>query len=210
MNQSTMTRILIVDDHPIVRQGLAAIIDMEPDMTVLAQLEDGSEAIEFFRQQQPDVTLMDLRMPQVGGVEAITTICAEYKNARIIVVTTYDGDEEIYRGLQAGAQGYLLKNTKPDELLSAIRIVQTGQQYIPPQVGAKLFERMSNPELSERELEIVRLIATGKTNQEIATTLSVAESTVKFHITRILSKLGASDRTQAVIIALRRGIAKLF
>jgi two-component system NarL family response regulator len=209
MSQSTNIRVLIVDDHSIVRQGLATIINRDPEMTVIAQAEDGQQAIDCFREYQPDVTLMDLRMPQVGGVEAITAICAEFKLARIMVLTTYDGDEDIYRGLQAGAKGYLLKDAKPNELLNAIRSLHRGQQYIPPSVGAKLVQRMSNPELSERELDVLRLMAQGMSNLEIGTALSIGESTVKSHVNRILSKLGVNDRTQAVIVAVKRGIVSL-
>jgi two-component system NarL family response regulator len=209
MSQSTTIRVLIVDDHAIVRKGLATIINRDPEMTVIAQAEDGQQAIALFREYQPDVTLMDLRMPKMGGVEAIMTICAEFKQARIVVLTTYDGDEDIYRGLQAGAQGYLLKDSKLGELLNAIRAIHNGQKYIPPEVGAKLLQRMSNPELSERELEVLRLMAQGMGNQEIGTALIIGESTVKSHVNRILSKLGVSDRTQAVITAVKRGIVSL-
>ncbi|HYX13040.1 MAG TPA: response regulator transcription factor [Nostoc sp.] len=209
MSQSTKIRVLIVDDHAIVRKGLATIINRDPEMTAIAQAEDGQQAIAAFREHQPDVTLMDLRMPKMGGVEAIMAICAEFKQARIAVLTTYDGDEDIYRGLQAGAQGYLLKDAKPGELLNAIRAIHNGQKYIPPEVGAKLLQRMSNPELSERELEVLRLMAQGMGNQEIGTVLSIGESTVKSHVNRILSKLGVSDRTQAVITAVKRGIVSL-
>ena len=209
MSQSTTIRVLIVDDHSIVRQGLATIINRDPEMTVIAQAEDGQQAIDLFREHQPDVTLMDLRMPQMGGVEAITAICAEFKPARIMVLTTYDSDEDIYRGLQAGAQGFLLKDAKPNELLNAIRTIDRGQKYIPPDVGAKLAQRLSNPELSERELEVLRLMAQGMSNLEIGTALNIGESTVKSHVNRILSKLGVSDRTQAVIVSVKRGIVSL-
>ncbi|OYQ61929.1 DNA-binding response regulator [Pseudanabaena sp. SR411] len=209
MSQSTNIRVLIADDHAIVRQGLATIIDRDPEMTVIAQAENGEKAIALFREHQPDVTLMDLRMPQIGGVEAITAICAEFKLARIMVLTTYDGDEDIYRGLQAGAQGYLLKDAKPNELLNAIRIIHSGQKYVPPEVGAKLVQRMSNPVLSERELDVLRLMAQGMSNLDIGTALNIGESTVKSHVNRILSKLGVSDRTQAVIVAIKRGIVSL-
>ena len=209
MSQPTTIRVLIVDDHAIVRKGLATIINRDPEMTAIAQAEDGQQAIDAFREYQPDVTLMDLRMPKMGGVEAIMAICAEFKQARIAVLTTYDSDEDIYRGLHAGAQGYLLKDAKPGELLNAIRAIHNGQKYIPPEVGAKLLQRMSNPELSERELEVLRLMAQGMGNQEIATALSIGESTVKSHVNRILSKLGVSDRTQAVITAVKRGIVSL-
>ncbi|MEH1812453.1 MAG: response regulator transcription factor [Nostoc sp.] len=209
MSQSTKIRVLIVDDHAIVRKGLATIINRDPEMTAIAQAENGQQAIDAFREYQPDVTLMDLRMPKMGGVEAIMAICAEFKQARIAVLTTYDGDEDIYRGLQAGAQGYLLKDAKPSELLNAIRAIHNGQKYIPPEVGAKLLQRMSNPALSERELEVLRLMAQGMGNQEIGTALCIGESTVKSHVNRILSKLGVSDRTQAVITAVKRGIVSL-
>jgi two-component system, NarL family, response regulator len=209
MSQSTSIRVLIADDHSIVRQGLATIIDRDPEMTVVAQAEDGQQAIALFREHQPDVTLMDLRMPQIGGVEAITAICAEFKQARIMVLTTYDGDEDIYRGLQAGAQGYLLKDAKPNELLNAIRTIHGGQKYVPPEVGAKLVQRMSNPKLSERELDVLRLMAQGMSNADIAAALSIGEGTVKSHVNRILNKLDVSDRTQAVIVAVKRGIVSL-
>lgn len=209
MSQSTTIRVLIVDDHAIVRKGLATIINRDPEMTVIAQAEDGQQAIALFREYQPDITLMDLRMPKMGGVEAIMAIRAEFKQARIALLTTYDGDEDIYRGLQAGAQGYLLKDSKLGELLNAIRAIHNGQKYIPPEVGAKLLQRMTNPELTERELEVLRLMAQGMGNQEIGTALIIGESTVKSHVNRILSKLGVSDRTQAVITAVKRGIVSL-
>lgn len=209
ISQSTVIRVLIADDHFIVRQGLVTIIDRNPEMTVIAQAEDGQQAIDLYREHHPDVTLMDLRMPKIGGVEAIAAICAEFKQARIMVLTTYDGDEDIYRGLQAGAQGYLLKDAKPNGLLNAIRVVHSGQKYVPPEVGAKLVQRMSNPELSERELEVLRSMAQGMSNQEIGTVLNISESTVKSHVNRILNKLGVNDRTQAVIISVKRGIVSL-
>ncbi|MBD2247852.1 response regulator transcription factor [Nostoc sp. FACHB-888] len=209
MSQSTKIRVLIVDDHSLVTEGLANIINYDPEMIVVAQAEDGQQAIDRYREHQPDVTLMDLRMPRMAGVEAITVICAEFKSARIIVLTTYDGDEDIYRGLRAGAQGYLLKDAKPNELLNAIRIVHNGQQYVSPTVARKLVERMNNPVLSERELEVLRLMAQGLSNQDIGTALNIGESTVKSHVTRILSKLAVSDRTQAVIVAVKRGLVNL-
>ena len=209
MNQSNIIRILIADDHSVVAHGLALLLECERDITVIGQARNGYEVLELFRQHQPDVTLMDLRMPQMGGVAAITAIRAEFNDAGIIVLTTYDGDEDIYRGLRAGAKGYLLKDAEPDELMRAIRMVHSGQKYIPPNIGAKLVNRMSNPELSDRELAVVRLMVAGKSTQEISAALSIAESTVKYHINNILSKLGASDRTQAVLAALKRGIANL-
>jgi two-component system, NarL family, response regulator len=206
---SSPIRVLISDDHPFMREGLAAVLSYKPDMTVVGQACNGHEAIALFSQHQPDVTLMDLRMPELSGVEAIAAICAEFTAARIIVLTTYDGDEDIYRGLRAGAKGYVLKDAEPDELLTAIRVVHNGQQYIPPAVGAKLAERMGSPELSDRELDVLRLMATGKSNLEISSVLSIAEGTVKFHVKNILSKLGVGDRTQAMIVALKRGIITL-
>ncbi len=209
MYQSNIIRILIADDHSVVAHGLALLLECERDITVIGQARNGYEVLELFRQHQPDVTLMDLRMPQMGGVAAITAIRAEFNDAGIIVLTTYDGDEDIYRGLRAGAKGYLLKDAEPDELMRAIRMVHNGQKYIPPNIGAKLVNRMSNPELSDRELAVVRLMVAGKSTQEISAALSIAESTVKYHINNILSKLGASDRTQAVLAALKRGIVNL-
>jgi two-component system, NarL family, response regulator len=209
MDQTTAIRVLIVDDHAIVQQGLAVIINKQADMKVVGKAKDGIEAINLFRQIQPDITLMDLRMPEMDGVEAITAICAEFNTARIIVLTTYDSDEDIYRGLRAGAKGYLLKDCKPNELRTAIRTVYNGQQYIPPNVGAKLAQRMNRAELTDRELEILQLITQGMSNLEIGAALHITENTVKSNVNRILSKLGAKDRTQATIIALKRGIANL-
>jgi DNA-binding NarL/FixJ family response regulator len=209
MSQEDSIRILLADDHPVVRTGLALMMKYEPGMEAIAEASNGKEAVDLFRLYQPDVTLMDLRMPALNGVEAIATIRSEFPEARLIVLTTYDSDEDIYLALRAGANGYLLKDAPCDELLSAIRAVHAGQKCIPPEVGAKLVERMSNRDLSEREREVVRLMATGKSNQEIATDLGIVEGTVKFHVNNILSKLEVSDRTQAVIKALKRGIASL-
>lgn len=202
-------RVLIVDDHTVVQQGLAAIINKQTDMTVVGEAKDGIGAVDLFRQLQPDVTLMDLRMPQMGGAEAISTICAEFSTARIIILTTYDGDEDIYQGLRAGAKGYLLKDCEPSDLRTAIRTVHTGQRYIPPHITDKLVQRLEHPELKQREIEILRLVAQGMNNLEISTALNISESTVKSNLSRILSKLGANDRIQAAIIALKRGIANL-
>jgi DNA-binding NarL/FixJ family response regulator len=209
VNQPNIIRVMVADDHPVVAQGLVALLECEADITVVGQAYDGCQAVELFHQHQPDVTLMDLRMPQMDGVAAITAICTLVDDARIIVLTTYDSDEDIYRGLRAGAKGYLLKDAEPDELLVAIRTVHSGKKYIPPDIGAKLAERMSNPQLSDRELEVVRLMVGGNSTQEISTALSIAESTVKFHVNNILSKLGVSDRTQAIVVALKRGIVSI-
>lgn len=209
MSQSAAIGVLIVDDHSIVRQGLAAMIENEPDMTVVGQAGNGQEAIDRYRQLQPDVTLMDLRMPHTSGVDATAAICVEFVCARIIVLTTYDGDEDIYRGLRAGAKGYLLKDAEPEALLNAIHLVHSGQSYIPAEVAAKLVQRMNNPELSERERQVLALMTRGLNNHDIGMALNITESTIKAHINRILSKLGVSDRTQALIVALKRGIAEL-
>lgn len=209
MNQSSKIRLLVVDDHPVVRQGLVGMLEEAADITVVGQAGNGREAVEIFRQQQPDLTLMDLRMPEMDGVAAIIAICTEFDRARIVILSTYDSDEDIYRGLRAGAKGYLLKDAEPAELLAAIRAVCRGQQYIPPTVGAKLVQRMTSPELSDRELEVLQLIATGKSTPEISEMLHITDRTVNFHINHILSKLGVDDRTQAVLIGLRRGIVTL-
>ena len=202
-------RILIADDHPVVRNGLVLLIRYEPGMEAVAEARDGAEAITLYRQHLPDITLMDLRMPNVGGVEAIVTIRQTFPNARIILLTTYDGDEDIYRGLEAGARGYLLKDAPLEQVLEAIRRVHSGQNYVPPEVGAKLVARLSSPQLSDREREVLNLMAKGKSNQAMASELYISEATIKFHITNILSKLQVSDRTQAVLVALKRGIANL-
>lgn len=207
--RSNIIQILIADNHSIFRQGLAALLQQETDLKVIAQASNGQEAVEMYRQYQPDVTLMDLRMPQMDGVGAITAICAEFDAPQIIVLTTYDGDEDIYRGLRSGAKGYLLKDAEPEELFAAIRTVNSGKKYIPHSVGIKLADRMSNTQLSHRELEVIRLIVIGKCNQEIGIALHISESTVKFHVNNILSKMGVSDRTQAAISALKRGIVSL-
>ena len=206
MSHSPLIQVLIADDHVMVAQGLTILLESQSDIRVIGRASNGREAIDLFRQHQPDIVLMDLRMPEMSGVEATIAICAEFKQARIIVLTTYDGDEDIYRGLRAGAKGYLLKDAEAQELLSAIRAVHAGQQYIPPAVGAKLVERMGIPELSNRELEVLNLMARGKNNQEISAELSISESTVKFHTKNIMSKLGANDRSLAIITALKRGV----
>jgi len=206
MSQSNVIRILIADDHSILAQALTMFLECEPDITVVGYAGDGREALELFRQHQPDVMLMDLQMPNIkaadaialGGSKTIAAICAKFKHARIVVLTSFDGDEDIYRGLRAGAKGYLLKGAKPNELLEAIRTVYQGEKYIPPIIAAKLAERMSNEELSDRELEVLRLIAKGKNNQQISNVLNIAESTVRFHANNIFGKLNVSDRTKSV------------
>ncbi|MBW4474280.1 MAG: response regulator transcription factor [Stenomitos rutilans HA7619-LM2] len=209
MTLDSNIRVLVVDDHPVVRTGLTTMLHSEPGLEPIGEAKTGVEAIAQFQALHPDVTLMDLRMPELSGVEAITTILKDDPTARIIVLTTYDGDEDIYRGLQTGAKGYLLKDADRSELLEAIRVVHAGQKYIPTLVGAKLVERMSGPQLSDRETDVLKLLAQGKNTQAISLLLSITEGTVKFHITNILQKLGVSDRTQAVVTAFQRGIANL-
>ncbi|PZU91504.1 MAG: DNA-binding response regulator [Pseudanabaena sp.] len=199
-------RIMVADDHPIVRSGLVLMIDYTPNMETVAEANNGVEAVALFRQYRPDVTLMDLRMPEMSGADAIAAIHQEFPKAKIIVLTTYDGDEDIYRGLKAGAKGYIFKNAPVDEIVRAIKTVYEGKKYIPPEVGEKLSERLNRPQLSNRELDVLKLVAQGKNNQQIATELYISESTVKYHINSVLSKLGVSDRTQATLIAIKRGI----
>jgi len=209
MTRHNAIRILIADDHLVVRIGLRSMIDTQPDMNVIAEAANGREAVALFRDHQPDVTLIDLRMPVMGGVEAVGVIHAEFPDARIIVLTTYDGDENIYRALQGGARAYLLKDIPREEFLDDIRAVYQGQYCIPPAVAARLAQRIPGPELSARELEVLKLIVEGMSNKEIASALSITESTVKNHVNSILSKLNVKDRTQAATTALRRGIVTL-
>ena len=207
MNQTV--RLMIVDDHHIVRQGLAALLGTMPGLQVIAEASSGEQAIELYRKHQPDVTLMDLRMQHGNGVDAIKSIRGEFPLARIIVLTTFDGDEDIFRALQAGARGYLLKGSDIDELVSAITAVHNGKSRIPAPVAERLAERMSNPALTERETDVLKLIVGGNSNKEIASALFISEATVKTHINNLLGKLGVSDRTQAATTALQRGIVHL-
>ena len=200
---------MVVEDHHIVRQGLVALLATIPDMTVVAEAADGKQAIGLFRQHRPDVTLMDLRLPAMSGVEAVEQIRRDFPLARIIVLTTFDGDEDIYRALQAGARAYLLKGMFGDELMDAIRAVHSGKSRIPAIVAERLAERMGGPSLTERELEVLELIVLGNSNKEIGGELAISEATVKTHINSILDKLGVTDRTQAVRTALQRGIVHL-
>ncbi|HEX8772635.1 MAG TPA: response regulator transcription factor [Pyrinomonadaceae bacterium] len=206
---SNEIRIMVIDDQAVVRQGFVALINTVPGMAVIAEGSNGQEAIELFRQHQPDITLMDLRMPVLGGVEAIARIRREFTTARIIVLTTYDGDEDIYRSLQAGAQGYLLKDMFFEELEDAIRKVHAGARRLPTVVAERLAERMTGSDLTGRELEVLEEIVRGRSNKEIAAALKISEATVKSHINNILSKLGVNDRTQAATTALQRGIVHL-
>jgi two-component system NarL family response regulator len=202
-------RLLVVDDHPVVRGGLVALLGTVDDMTVVAEASDGREAFEQYSLHQPDVTLMDLRLRSVGGVEAIHQIRAEWPLARIIVLTTFDGDEDIYRAIQAGAKAYLLKGMSVEELISTIRAVHQGKVRIPAAIAEKLAERMAGPQLTGRELDVLERIVRGRSNKEIAGDLSISEATVKTHINNLLSKLGVDDRTGASTAALQRGIVHL-
>jgi DNA-binding NarL/FixJ family response regulator len=202
-------RILTADDHPLLRYGIAALIGVEPDMELVAQASTGREAIEQFRRHQPDVTLMDLQMPGMNGIEAIIAIRSEFPNARIIVVTTYSGDIQVTRALKAGARAYILKGHLAGELLETIRAVHAGQRRIPQEVAAEVAEHAGEEGLTEREIEVLRLIAGGNANKEIGAQLSITEETVKSRVSNILSKLGANDRTHAVTIGLKRGIIAL-
>ena len=202
-------RILVVDDHHVVRQGLVALINSVEDMEVIAEAADGRKGVDLYRQHSPDITLMDLRLPVLGGVEAIHEIRRVNPQARVIVLTTFDGDENIYRALQAGARGYLLKDMFGDELMDAIRAVHAGKTRIPPVVAQRLAERMNGSELTARELDVVRLIVAGRSNREIGNELHISEATVKTHINNLLGKLGVTDRTQAATTAIQRGIVQL-
>ena len=202
-------RILVAEDHHVVRQGLVALIKTVEDMQVVSEACDGKQAVELFRRHEPDITIMDLRLPVMTGVEAIAEIRRDFPLARIIVLTTYDGDEDIYRALQAGARGYLLKDMSGDDLMDAIRTVHAGRSRIPPAVAQRLADRLGGPDLTARELEVLKLIVSGKSNKEIGRDLFISEATVKTHINSLLSKLGVSDRTQAATTALQRGIVHL-
>ena len=199
-------RILCVDDHQLLREGIAAVVEGQPDMRLVGEATSGQEAIESFRRQRPDVTLMDLRMPDMNGIEAITAIRAEFPTARIIVLTTYAGDALAVEALRAGASGYLLKSLLRKELLETIRAVHAGKRRIPPEVAAEIAQHAADDALTAREVEVLRRVAAGKSNKVIAAELDISENTVKAHMQSILPKLDASDRTHAVIIALKRGI----
>src|ERR1700730_6353765 len=202
-------RILAVDDHALLREGIAALVNAESDMKIVAEASNGQQAIEQFRLQRPDVTLMDLQMPGLNGIEAIIAIRSEFPNARIIVLTTYAGDVQVLRALKAGARGYILKAHVRRELLDTIRAVHAGHKRIPPEVASELAEHAADEDLTSRELDVLRLIAAGNANKEIGGQLSITEETVKSHVTNILAKLGANDRTHAVTIGLKRGIIEL-
>ena len=202
-------RILTVDDHPLLREGIAALVASQSDMKVVGEASNGREALEQFRKHRPDVTLMDLQMPEMKGIDAISAIRDEFPQARIVVLTTYSGDVQILRALKAGARGYLLKGLLRKELLDTVRAVHAGGKRIPPEVAAQLADHAGDEELSTREIEVLRLIAGGNANKQIADQLSITEETVKGHVKNILAKLSANDRTHAVTIGLKRGIIDL-
>ena len=202
-------KIMVVDDHYLVRMGLASIIAVEPDMTVCAEASSGEQAQALFRTHRPDVTLMDQRLPGMNGADTIQAIRREFSDARFVMLSTYVCDEEIYGALHAGAMAYLVKSVQRDELTTAIRKAAAGQRHIPAEVAARLADRVAGSQLSGREIEVLRLLVSGRRNRDVATALDITEGTVKLHVSSILGKLGAEDRTEAVTIALQRGIVQL-
>jgi DNA-binding NarL/FixJ family response regulator len=203
-------RVMVVDDHPLMRVGIAAIINARPDMTVVAQAETGEDAVKLFQQCRPDVTLMDLRLPgKMGGVEAIAAVRSSHPLARFIVVTTYEGDADIHRALEAGAQGYVIKGMPYQTLVEALQKVHSGRRFVPLPVERALASRLPDSELSSREMEVLRLLMSGKKNKDIASMLGITEATVKSHVSAILMRLNVNDRTEAVVTALRRGLVHL-
>ena len=204
-----LIRVLTVDDHSLLRKGIATLVNAEPDMKLIAEASNGQEAVDSFRLHRPDVTLMDIQMPGFNGIEAISRIQSEFPGARIIVLTTYTGDAQVVKALRAGARAYILKGHVHRELLETMRAVHAGQKKIPPDIAAELAEHATDDNLTQREIDVLRLIATGNSNKLIADQLLIGEATVKSHVTNILSKLGANDRAHAVTIGLKRGIIEL-
>jgi len=209
MTAEKKTRIMVVDDHFVVRMGLKGSINLEEDMTVDTEASTGEQAIALYQQERPDIVLMDLKLPGISGAEATRAICQEFPDAAIVILSTHDGEEDIYRSLQAGARAYLLKTAARKELIDTIRAVHAGERCISPAVGTRLAERMMHPELTSREIDVLKLIVRGRSNKEIAADLSIAEVTVKLHVGHILAKLKVNDRTQATTTALQRGIIHL-
>lgn len=209
MKKKQPIRVMLVDDHPAFRKGLAALIGTENDLEVVAETGDGNEAIQLFRRHQPDITLMDLRLPGMGGVEATIAIRKEFPDARVIVLTTFDMDEDIYRAMDSGAKSYLLKDTNEDELAATIRAVHAGEEKLAPKLAQRLAQRQKRPELSQREMEVLHLLVRGRSNKEIASSLFITEDTVKAHLKTLFVKLGVQDRTDAAITAIRQGIVHL-
>ena len=209
MTTAPRIRVLCVDDHPLMREGIAAVIGNEPDMQLVAEASTGHDAIQVFREHRPDVTLMDVRMPDMGGIDALLAIRTEFANARVIMLTTFEGDAEIKRALEAGAQGYMLKSMPRKQLVDVIRKVHGGQKHIPNEVAAQLMEHLGAETLSKREVEVLQKVAAGNRNSDIAALLFISEETVKGHVKHIMEKLGASDRTEAVAIGIRRGFIHL-
>jgi len=209
MSDQPRVRVLSVDDHPLLRQGISAIVNSQPDMLLVAEASSGSEGIQKFREHQPDVTLMDLRLPDMSGIDTMIAIRTEFCGARIIMLTTFEGDVEVQRALEAGARGYMLKSMPPKDLVEVIRQVHAGKKRIPAELAAQLAEHLSDEALTEREVDVLRHVAGGNRNRDIAEQLFISEETVKVHVKHIMEKLGATDRTQAVAIAVRRGIIQL-
>ena len=207
--ETTRIRVLCIDDHPLLRQGIGALVGAQPDMELVAQAATGQDGIREFREQRPDVTLLDLRLPDMSGVAVLSAIRGEFPEARVVMLTTFEGDVEMQRALEAGARGYLLKTMPPGELVDAIRQVHAGRKRIPPAVAAELAEHLSDEALTPREVEVLRHVADGNRNKDIAERLFISEETVKVHVKHVMEKLGASDRTEAVAIAIRRGIIQL-
>jgi DNA-binding NarL/FixJ family response regulator len=209
MNDQVRIRVLCVDDHPLLREGIATVINNQPDMQLVAEASNAQQAIEQFRNYVPDITLMDLRLPDIGGIEAMVAIRTEFPEAKIIILTTFEGDVEIQRALQAGARAYMLKSMAPKDMTDTIRQVHAGKKRIPAEIAASLADHYAEESLTGREVEVLRQIAGGNRNRDIAQKLFITEETVKVHIKHIMEKLGASDRTQAVAIGVRRGIIQL-
>jgi DNA-binding NarL/FixJ family response regulator len=209
MNEPARIRVFSVDDHPLVREGIGRLIDNQPDMSLIGEASNGADAIKGFREKQPDIVLMDVRLPDMSGIDAMIAIRNEFPDARFIMLTTSEGDVEIHRALEAGARSYMLKSMPPKEVVEAIRLVHAGKKKIPQEIGARLLEHYSDETLTSREIEVLKQIGGGNRNRDIAERLFISEETVKVHIKHIMEKLGASDRTQAVAIAVKRGIIQL-